>query len=90
MKEFNKEVLLQQAQQKHPEAENTYVAIDLYAQDVFTDFIKDAGNKNFYDDNEENIELYHVLCVMRREEAERILLNQSQILTGVENEKATA
>ncbi len=75
---FLTEAIIEEANKRHPEASNNIEALDLYAQDIYKEI--QANNKpNFYEENEYNIYLYHVIRLTREDENNKMIEQVSSL-----------
>jgi hypothetical protein len=70
---FLTEAIIDEANKRHPEASNNLEALDLYAQDVYKEIQSNNSNLNFYEENEYNIHLYHVIRLTREDENNKMI-----------------
>jgi hypothetical protein len=69
---FLTEAIIEEANKRHPEASNNIEALDLYAQDIYKE-IQANDKPNFYEENEYNIHLYHVIRLTRQDENNKMI-----------------
>lgn len=74
------ECILGIVRKRYPDAENDIVALDLYAQDIFKALKADAQNPNYEKDNQNFIDVYHIVVELRKDLLNQAIENESKII----------